>query len=247
MAETADERLEARLQQFLVLLSMGIFADFLGFWGLVLDFWVEVEAVIETLPNGAEFGDGSKEGAGELVDVMVEDVGVLDECVVFGIDGKLHLTEHVCIPQVDEYIISASVQPIHHSHQLQSLLGLTVPQNLLVNADYFLLSGGATTAKQIHDLESDDRDGGFQLWKTFVEFGADQQQSVDESIEVFDGVGMEVVDDADGGFGSNKFVLFNLLGLLEGQLTLDQCALQHVVVLKHLQHLLVNLGLFVFQ
>ena len=130
--------------------------------------------------------------------------------------------------------MGASLEPVGHLNH-PKLLGLAQLQHFVVDLDDFALSGGYSAADEIVDLEGDEVDVGGPLEVPnrgqFGELDGDGEQSVDESVEVGDGVGVEVVDDVDGVLGGDALVPLYFVGLDALEFVEEEFALHEVVVL----------------
>lgn len=116
---------------------------------------VEGKSGIEVLPDAGQLGDRSEGSAFELVEVVVELIGVLDEGVSVLRDCKLDLADDLPVLDVDEDVVRPPLQPVDHPDQRERPSFRAALQDLLVQPQHFLLPRGALAAHQVHHLEAD--------------------------------------------------------------------------------------------
>jgi hypothetical protein len=246
-ADRADEGLEL----WLVVLMLQTLAHTRHPLGVEQGRWnlaVEPETTVETLPNAAQLGEGTEEGTLDFVEVVVESVGKLYEGTVFALDGQLNFAEDVAVLEIDEDVVGAKVQPVGDPHQGDIALPRTgLPKEFVVDADDFLFARGALATEEVHDVEGDEGEVELEGGVVFAELGGGSQETVDEPVEVFDGVGVQVVDDVQGVLGSNQLVFLDVVAARTAQFPPQQVALHHEVVLQQLPHLPVDLSLLLPQ
>jgi hypothetical protein len=66
-----------------------------------LQIFIYAEPAIEALPYSAELGKRSEDWPFQLIEIVIECVGILQETVLFVRDGQLNFTQNVSIFYVD--------------------------------------------------------------------------------------------------------------------------------------------------
>ena len=102
---------------------------------------VELRLQVLAHPNVAHLHDWAELGSPQLVEVVVEVVGALDELGLVRFDGQLHLDYHLAaVQQVHEDVLVALVESVLDPDDLDAGVGLPVPPlDFFVEGDDLIL------------------------------------------------------------------------------------------------------------
>lgn len=126
---------------------------------------------------------------------MVKGIGVLDKSTILAFHCQLDLAQHIPVVYIDQHIVGAPLQTVDHPHKGQiAIIAFGLPHYLVVDANDLLLARSALASEQIHHLESDEVYTHCQSGVLLCKLAGYCQQAVDKSVEILDGVGVEVVD-----------------------------------------------------
>ena len=171
-------------------------------------------ACVEVVPDVAELGDGSEDGAPELVDIMRKGVGALDELGLgLVVDLQLHLAgEYVVELEVDQYVVGALPQPVLHPHYLH-LLGLLGAQHVdfAVDSHDFLLPRSAFAPHQVPNFEGHQVRRRLPHFPGFVDVLFEEQlghrkQPMDQAVQIEQDVAVQVFHHVSGEHAVGLFV-----------------------------------------
>lgn len=89
---------------------------------------------------------------------MPKIIRTLNELGLFGLDGQLHLYNHLTpIEKIHKNVLIATTKPVLYSNDFDARVGISMSSfDLFVKCDNFLLFGGAFAPHQVTYFKSDE-------------------------------------------------------------------------------------------
>ena len=169
---------------------------------------VDLGPVVQRHPDAAEFSHRPELRPLQLIDVVVERIALLYEVRGMRLYRQLYLAEDAPVePRVYQNIVGAVLEPVlyaHYSEGARVLLAAAEADELVVDADDFLLAGGQFAAHEVSDFEGEEVGravpvalfglaGPPRVQDVLVEALGHQQDAVDHFVQVFDYLAVQVL------------------------------------------------------